>query len=330
MKYFFPFVLSLVIILSGCAPEEQNNDDEVSENKLLSPHAEVLSYEKLPNFASGSGMGYYNGAFYAVGDDDPYLVQISSTGEILNKWQAWDTLHVKNGRINKSVKPDFEAIASFPYQADTLLIIFGSGSRSPERDIVVAFNPAIETFTHLKGATFFRWFKNHAGLTDDEINLEGAAYHKQTLYLLNRHNNEMYLLPAKGFNAFIATGDTSQLSLTTQYFELPVYQGDTARFSGASILSNTNEILFSATIEATGNWQEDGKILGSYIGIIELDHQNKKTPLCLPVMNKDTTRFGGKIEAPQGFRINESEIKVLFITDDDDGTTGWGELKVER
>ena len=330
MKYFFPFVLSLVIILSGCAPEEQNNDDEVSENKLLSPHATVLSYEKLPNFASGSGMSYFNGAFYAVGDDDPYLIQISSTGEILTRWQAWDTVDVKNGRIKKSVKPDFEAVASLPYREDTILLIFGSGSRSPERDVIVTFNPGTEIVTPLKGQAFFRWFKNNADLTDDEINLEGAAYHKNTLYLLNRHNNEMYSLPAAAFNVFVETGDTTQLSLTTQHFELPVYQGDTARFSGASILSNTNEILFSATIEATGDWQEDGKILGSYIGIIELDHQDKKTPLCLPVMNKDTTRFGGKIEAPHGFRINESEIKVLFITDDDDGTTGWGELQVKR
>lgn len=272
-------------------------------------------------------MAYYNDYFYIVGDDDPYLAKMNSNGEILERFQLWDTSHVQNGRIIKKVKPDFEAISLFPFQKDTLLLIFGSGSKSPKRDVILSFHPQKKQIDTLNGKDFFTWLKAEANLSNKEINLEGATYSKGNLYLLNRHNNEMYSLPESGLSNFIKKQSTEDLSLKKYHFELPVFKKDTARFSGASMLAETDELLFSATIETTSNWQDDGKILGSFMGKIDVSKLDQKKTFCAPVFANHSTRFKGKIEALHGFK-HEDKLKIYFITDDDDGSTGWGEVEL--
>lgn len=310
----------IILIIYSCSTQEENIVD-VQEPPVF----EVKSYNKLHQFASGSGMAYFNNHFYIVGDDDPYLAKVDKTGEILEKWQIWDTTDVKDGRINKKVKHDFEAVSLFPYEDDTLLLIFGSGSKSPQRDVIFSFNPTSEEIDTLQGEQFFVWLKETVGLSDKEVNLEGAAYHNGFLYLLNRHNNEMYVFPESRFRCFIKHHSTEDLKLKKHHFELPVYKKDTARFSGASILAEKDQILFSASIETTDNWEDDGKILGSFMGKIDLNNLKYKKPFCEPVFIDDTTRFEGKIEALHGIKKGE-ELQIYFITDDDDGTTGWGEV----
>lgn len=325
MKSFF-LGISILFLTFSC--QQQSNESKQSNQEVQqSSVIKIEDYQKLKNFASGSGMAYYNDYFYIVGDDDPYLAKLNKEGEILERFQLWDTANVQNGRINKKVKPDFEAISLFPYQQDTLLLIFGSGSKSPKRDVILSFNPKNKAIDTLQGKDFFSWFKTAANLTNKEINLEGAAYHKGILYLLNRHNNVMYSLPEPGFSSFIENQSTKDLSMNSHHFELPSYKKDTARFSGASIIAEKNQILFSASIETTDNWQDDGKILGSFMGKIDFTKLDQKKPFCAPVFVNDTTRFKGKIEALHGLN-EEEELKIYFITDDDDGTTGWGQLKL--
>ena len=319
--------LVFLFLLCFCYSCEEQKEEVLSfdQEKQNQSQVEVQSYKKINNFSSGSGMAFYNNHFYLVGDDDPFLVKANKEGEILHKWQLWDSSEVQDGRIHKKVKPDFEAISLFPYQEDTLLIIFGSGSKSPKRDVILTFHPHTEKMDTLQGEAFFAWLKETTGLTNDETNLEGAAYHKGVLYLFNRHNNTLYSIPEKGFATFLKTGLTSSLDVTTNHYILPIYKNDTARFSGASYLKEQNALLFSASIETTDNWEEDGKILGSFIGLIRLDSLANKKPFCEPVYLNDTTRFEGKIEAVQGIKKGD-QLHIYFITDDDDGTTGWGKV----
>ncbi len=321
MRYSFLFG---VILLFGFSCQEQK-EEKLSVVKKKQSKVEIQSYTKLKNFSSGSGMAFYNNHFYLVGDDDPFLVKANREGEILQKWQLWDSVSRIDGRIPKKVKPDFEAASLFYSNNDTLLLIFSSGSKSPQRDIVLTFHPQTKSVDTLAGQQFFSWLKNAANLSTTEINIEGAAYHHEVLYLFNRHNNEMYSIQHNEFETFIKTGKTDQLSLNKYRFELPAYKNDTARFSGASAIAAQGMILFSASIETTDNWKDDGAILGSYMGLIYLDSLHQNPPMCLSVVNEDGTLFQGKIEALHGFVKNENNLRAFFITDDDDGTTGWGE-----
>lgn len=325
MKTYVLGIAALFLALSCKEGPKDNN--QINREDLNKPDIEVETYQKLKNFASGSGMAFYNNHFYIVGDDDPYLAKLNEDGDILQRFQLWDTIDVQNGRINKKVKPDFESISLFPYEQDTLMLIFGSGSKSPRRDVILSFKPKEEKLDTLNGKDFFSWLKKTAGLTDKEINLEGSAFHKGSLFLLNRDNNELYKLAESGIKSFIENGSTDDFSLEVFKFNLPEYKNETARFSGASILGNENKILFSATIETTDNWKDDGKILGSFMGEIDLDDLNNQTPLCHPVFTDDNTRFKGKIEALHGIIKNET-LGIYFITDDDDGTTGWGKVEL--
>ncbi|GEM_PF-579587 len=318
-------LLSLFFVLCFSCKKQQNPNTISKKGSIQEEFSELISYKKLENFASGSGMTFYNQYYYVVGDDDPYLAKIDNNGEIIERFQLWDTLNMKNGRINKKIKPDFEAITTFPSGKDTLMLIFGSGSKSPKRDVMLTFHPSTKSIDTLNGEEFFKWLKTEANLSNKEINLEGAVYDKGFLYLLNRHNNDLYKIPEKGIRYFMHNASIDSLSILKYNFQLPSYQSDTARFSGATILKEKNQLLFSATIEKTDNWQDDGKILGSFLGKINIDSLANNKPICKPVFNNDSTRFQGKIEGLKGEQ-KADQLFIKFITDDDDGSTGWGEV----
>lgn len=299
--------------------------------------AEITYIHQIDGFSSGSGMARWRGDYYAVGDDDAYLWRLDSTGMVLDKWQVWDTSDVVNNRIQKKVKPDFEAVCTFPFAGDSVLMIFGSGSKSPTRDVILmASAESADTATALPASErFYSWLRHAAALGPEELNLEGAAYstglqiHSNTdsaiqrggaLILLNRHNNEVYRLPEEGFKDFLQHGDTSALSLSTQRHVLPQIDGDSARFSGASLLPDGRTLLFSASIEATKNAIDDGAILGSFVGTLDLDATAHPSN-CRQVFNADGSAFMGKVEAVEGYLSVNGALHVVGITDNDDGTT---------
>ena len=322
--------IKLILLLASCGSVYEEKDTDTNENLVNSFHSFICNdYKKIPSFSSGSGMDFYNGFFYLVGDDDPFLVKVNTSGKINQKWEIWDSSAAKSGRIPKKIKPDFEAISVFPCKNDTLLLIFGSGSKSPNRDVILSFNTKNEEVYPLNGEQFFAWLKTTAQLSNSEINLEGATFIENTLYLFNRHNNEVYAIPQQQMERFISDQNTEELTLERYHFELPVFQGDTARFSSAASINGAHTILFSASIETTNDWEEDGAILGSFIGKIDLKNLQDKIPFCVPVFQNDSTRFEGKIEGVHGFVGKKNELTIYFITDDDDGTTGWGRISME-
>ena len=301
-----------------------SNVEEVIPGKTISFEATLVYENDLKGFASGSGMEFYRRNLYLCGDDDAYLWSITSENQLDRLIQLWDTTDRKKGRLNSKTKPDFEAMTIFPSQIDTSLLIFSSGSKSPQRDIVLQVfpNSLDSVYTH-NGAYFFKWLRNNARLTVKSTNLEGAAMWGDKLILLNRATNEVYLLPQKGVNQFLTKGDTTSLTLENFSFHLPTIKNDTARFSGASVLDGTNILLFSASVESTEDWTDDGGVLGSFIGMIDLTTLDQETPVfsIAPILNKDKTIYLGKVEGLHGFKSTPNSIEVKAITDNDDGTT---------
>ncbi|MCA1752140.1 MAG: hypothetical protein ABR572_10510 [Cryomorphaceae bacterium] len=292
--------------------------------------AELTSEKLIPGFASGSGMAMVGGRYYTAGDDDAFLHILGSAGEVIDKIQLWDSSNVVNGRILKPVKPDFEAIAAIPFNGDTALIIFSSGSKSPQRDVLMLVNPNTSLSPERLPAdtAFFAWLRRAADLGKKEMNLEGAAFGNGELLLLNRQNNELYRIPGKGFEHFLTSGTTDNLSLERRRFVLPSIEGDSARFSGASTLPG-GLIIFSASVEVTDNAIDDGKVKGSFIGLLDLSQERSEPQFCARVMRPDGTPFTGKIEAVEGRRNPDGSVTASGITDNDDGTTYWIKAKLQ-
>ncbi len=90
-----------------------------------------FSTSKIP---SGSGIIKSNNKYYVVGDDSPYLFILDNDLNIIDQKELIDTKSLNETRIKKSKKPDFEA---FEKINDQEFVIFGSGSKLPERVIFI-------------------------------------------------------------------------------------------------------------------------------------------------------------------------------------------------
>ncbi len=106
--------------------------------------------------------------------------------------------------------------------------------------------------------------------------------------------------------------------LTT--FILPQINHIEAGFSGAIYLENQNKILFTASYENTDNAYNDGEILGSIIGIININDGllNPEIKTCtIPNLNNKLKVESITIEN----EVSNHEIKLILITDDDLGNS---------
>lgn len=280
---------------------------------------------KIPNFSSGSGMAKINNVFYACGDDDARLWFLDNEGKVLNTWQIWDSTDIENNRISKKVKPDFEAITNITIQNDSALLIFGSGTKAVKREYIIEAHITPNQFAYRKNAQkLYEWIKKQANLGEDELNIEGACSLYEDILITNRHNNQMYQINKKGLLNYLENNDLSLLSMKISHFKLPVVGKDTARLSGATRIPNTNIICFSASIESTENWVDDGKILGSFVGLINWD---TKEYFSTKLELKNKADFKGKLEAIEFNGFKNNSLNLIGITDDDNGTTSF--LKIQ-
>jgi hypothetical protein len=83
----------------------------------------------LPDYPSASGITYYNKQFYIIGDDASNLLILDSNLIIKDSIQLYS---FAEKRIPKVVKPDLESITLI---ADNKLLLLGSGSLSPTRNV---------------------------------------------------------------------------------------------------------------------------------------------------------------------------------------------------
>ncbi len=316
MKYILFTLFIAAVVFVGC-----------KSTKEVFSKAVLVDKSELTSISSGSAMSLLKSHFYIVGDDDPYLWKLSSSGQVKGKWQIWDTLNIENKRIVSKLKPDFEASTFVPYKNDSLLILLGSGSKSPNRDIIMTFHPKTFELNRFKRErSFFYDLKNHFDLTSRELNIEALAHFRDSLYIFNRHNNTIYSITKVDFFNYKYEETTTMPFMNSKHFTLPTLDSDTARFSGANFIDGTSLLLFSATIENTENWEKDGGIKGSFIGGI--DFSTNKLLFCVPVQTKEGETYIGKIEGLYGEK-RDNHILVHAITDNDDGSTLWLKIRVD-
>lgn len=95
---------------------------------------EILSWRILEYVRSASGIVKFNESFYVIGDDSPYLFHLDKDFNLLSKNQIYFSQKRQEDTISKIDKPDSEALGMV---GETGILVFGSGSKSPERDVCV-------------------------------------------------------------------------------------------------------------------------------------------------------------------------------------------------
>lgn len=228
---------------------------------------EILETKILDEIPSASGIVKSNSDIYMIGDNSPFLFKLDENLQVLSKTPIYSIKDLIEGTIVKKLKPDFEALELV---GTNKIIVFGSGSKSPERNyfIVISLGEALEVKTY-NIASFYDNLKKMEVLQNQELNIEAVAVHNNILYLFNRRKNIIFSLGYDTFMQYVE-GQASFPKPKVIVVDLPKINGIEAGFSGATIALKAPNLIFTASVENTNNAYDDGEVLGSFIGLIDL------------------------------------------------------------
>lgn len=284
--------------------------------------AMVTNLYKLEGIPSASGIGMLNNLIYIAGDDSPFLFELDNNAQLLRKIILFDKKEFSGNRIPKKQKPDFESVVVVPWGADNDILVFGSGSGSGSREIMIRidFDSTKAKVKQYQLKEFYKFLKKEAGIEKENLNIEGTAFWKNQLILLNRADDKLLLVDYKDFVDYVKDNDKKEPDLKITSYQLPVIHGVTARFSGACLLPEEDILLFSASVENDPNWVNEDEILGSFIGVIDLNQPQNTVPICTQIMYNDKP-FEGKVESLVATKKFENKAEMIGVTDNDDGTS---------
>ena len=278
---------------------------------------EILKRSILDSVPGASGVAVHNSNIYIVGDNAPFLFEISLDGKLSEKHQIHSLENYKDQQIIKSLKPDFEAMELIDFNSEKEIIIFGSGSKSPQRDVFKRILPDknFETKTY-EISKFYSYLKNLEILQNFELNIEAAAEFEGKIYLFNRGKNLIFMFNYSKFLKYL-NGEGEIPEIEVAEVELPEIKGLFAGFSGATVIPETKMMLITCSVEDTPNAYDDGDVLGSFIGILDLnDLHSRKVRTYLLELKEGVSEV--KVESVAVSKIiSEREAEIIMVTDSD-------------
>jgi hypothetical protein len=275
----------------------------------------ILNSTKIEKVPSGSGITKLGEIYYVIGDDSQFLFYLDKEFKTISKLRIFESVDSPEERIIKSKKPDFEAIELI---TDTEVVIFGSGSKSPERNIFLRIllgdSPIIEKYDI---SDFYIYLRNLPAFDNSELNIETTAFHDNQLFLFNRSKNLILKFEYSEVLEYLK-GNIVFPTPEVTAFILPKINGIEAGFSGATALKSEPKILFTASVENTDNAYDDGEILGSFVGMIDIsNHVVSSSFVFVQIPNSEEKLKVESITVEE--EISSGKTKVALITDDDKG-----------
>ena len=246
---------------------------------------------------AASGLIYKDNSLYLISDSSSFLYEYHMDSHDLQR-HSLSSNPAEN--ILKKDKPDFEAITAFQ---DTLYI-FGSGSTANrnkmiEYDVAQKKKIATNDLSNLYGV-----MQNFVSIKPEDFNIEGIVHDGENWYFLNRGNgiankNTLLSVHAKKLD--------QEFSLLANDYKLPKIKGVRTSFTDAVLVDNS--IYFLGTAENSQSTYEDGAILGSILGRINLE-----------TMKIDFTKKispTNKFEGLTVYAKTEHQIQFLLCEDKD-------------
>lgn len=289
-------------------------------------HALVHREIALPNLPSASGTELVGDAVYIIGDDSPWLYQLSAATLVAGQPTAlFETAHFSTGRIPKHLKPDLECLTAVRTETGEMgLLAFGSGATATREQ---AYWVPLTGPQNLPGAVYPLSLAGlyaalrpllPAGAT---LNLEAAAATQTELLLLQRTvgtaagGNLLFRLPLAATLNFLHRRQPQCPAARVQHFSLPAIAGKAAGFSGAAWFAG--QLFITASVEDTADAILDGAVLGSFVGVLPLDGG---TATLARLTWSDGRPYLGKVESVAVRRqLAPGRFELLLVTDDDAG-----------
>lgn len=296
----------------------------------------ILKHVHLTTIPSASAVEVINGNIYIVGDDSCFLYVLKYDLTVLAEVPLYKTKddHLVGNRILKKKKADLECITKLTINGYPHLLILGSGSKSPRRDI--AFLVKLPTPYNRKHMVWeislVKWYaflRMNEAVTGDSgvLNFEAAATTDDHLYIFNRENNATLRFDLPEFIEFIQ-GHTDSVPFPTVIpTELPDIDGVRLGFSGADYFDQ--KLFFTAAAENTSNAIDDGEIKGSAVGIVNFNGEEKTRGKLTDGFTGEISQFAlipkidGRLLKIESISIYEKENDNAYIaiavSDDDLG-----------
>jgi hypothetical protein len=146
--------------------------------------------------------------------------------------------------------------------------------------------------------------QNFGEIKPEDFNLEGAIFDGENWYLFNRGNgisnkNTIFTIHAKNLG--------EEFALISVNYKLPKIKGVRSSFTDAVLVDD--KIYFLSTAENTKSTYDDGEILGSFIGRIDI----KTMKIDFTQKITSTNKFAGLTF----YKKENNKIEFLLCEDND-------------
>ncbi len=252
---------------------------------------------KIIGLGSASGLIYQNNSLLAIGDNSSFLYEYRMDTQQLNRHPL---LEHPQENILKKLKPDFEAITQY----ENNLFLFGSGSTENRNTMVQVDAITKQVIATTDLSDLYLGMQSFGEIKSDDFNIEGAIYNGESWFLFNRGNgktNKNVVFTIDGANL------TNEFRIVSNNYKLPKIKGVRASFTDAILVDN--KIYFLATAEDTDSTYNDGEVLGSLVGRIDV----KTMKIDFTKQITDTYKFEGITL----FKKSITEIEFLLCEDND-------------
>jgi hypothetical protein len=250
---------------------------------------QLSEYLIISGIGSASGIVFANHSLYIISDNSGFLYQYDLESDKLLKHQLIEN---PSENILKIHKPDFESITL----KENKLHIFGSGS-TQNRNKSIIFNIENHKIQENDFSETYQNIKNTIQISDDELNIEGTLFYKEKLYLFQRGNG------ANAKNGIIIIDH----NIHFQHIQLPKIKHVETSFTDAILVNE--KIYFLASAEDTLSTYDDGEVLGSIIGCIDIE--TFKIDFTIQISNTH------KFEGLTLFENSQSQLEFLLCEDND-------------
>lgn len=224
-----------------------------------------MNKNELEVFAEIKGVGAASGIFlkenllYIIGDNSAYLYEYNINQQQLNKVELLKGFHPSEN-IPKDLKPDFEVLCHYKNQ----LFILGSGSK-PNRNLMACYNLETKKVTRHDLTFLYANIRKSTGIDEENLNIEGAVAIESDWYLFNRGNGD-----ANKNGIFKIKGNDLAKASSISFIPIALLKTNNVLVSFTDAVLHQNQIYFIAAAENTTSTYDDGDILGSYLGKIDL------------------------------------------------------------
>ncbi len=245
----------------------------------------------IHGIGAASGIVFLEDLLYLISDNSSYLYKYHLKKNQLEKIPLIEN---PNQNTPKKEKLDLEAITF----NNNNLILIGSGS-TKNRTQSFIYNLKNQLVSKQDLSKIYLEFIQKINIKPDELNIEGYFLYNQNHYFFQRGNGE------NSKNGVFVLKNNNTIDFTS--IQLPKIKHVEATFTDAILIDQT--IYFLASAEDTISTYEDGEVMGTLFGSMDLE--TFQINFTYQISNKH------KFEGLTLYQKTNSEIEFLLCEDND-------------